>query len=117
MVNQSMQAITTDVEKELLDVIINNLDEEKITAEEAQALAKEFLSSLPLQDKKDLLEKLYLLGKNHNETKSLYLKYAKPYEEEERQKKLALMSEHIKNGQIEQALTIAKGGTPDVSST
>lgn len=109
MADQSMQTVTDDVEQELLNTIIANLDQATITVEEAQAVAKEFLALLPLQDQKDLLEKLYKLSQDHTETKGMYLKYAKPIEEEERQKKLALMSEHIKNGQIEHALAVAKG--------
>ncbi len=42
------------------------------------------------------------------EAKALFLKYAKSIEEEDRQKRLILISEHIKNGKIEEALTIAK---------
>jgi len=117
MTDQSMQVLTTDIEKELLNIIIENLDQAKITIEEAQSVAKEFLTLLPLQDQKDLLEKLYKLGQDHNETKIMYLKYAKPIEEDDRQKKLALMSEHIKNGQIEHAIAVAKGevNAPQVS--
>ena len=109
MADESMQAVTTQIENELLDIITQNLDQEKMTVEQAQEIAKEFLALLPLQDKKDLLEKLYKFGLDHTETKSLYIKFAKPVEEEERQRKLRLMSEHIKNGQIEHALAIAKG--------
>lgn len=113
MPDQSIQTLTEDIEKELLDEIINNLDTAAITVEEAQAVAKEFLSLLPLQDKKDLLEKLYKLSKDHSETADLYLKFAKPIEEDDRQKKITLMSEHIKKGQIEHALAVAKGGNPN----
>ena len=109
MADQSMQAITTEIENELLQIITDNLDQEKMTVEDAQKIAKEFLALLPLQDKHDLLNKLYKFGLGHTETKGLYLKYAKPIEEEERQKKLTLMSEHIKNGQLEHALAVAKG--------
>jgi hypothetical protein len=111
MADQSMQTITTDIEKDLLDIIIQNLEENKIDSEEAKKVAQEFLSLLPLQDKKDLLEKLNKLSKDHFETKGLFLKYAKPYEEEERQRKLTLMSQHIQNGQIEHALAVAREGT------
>lgn len=113
MVDQSIQTMTTDVERDLLNVIIQNLKQNRIDIEEAKKLAKEFLSFLPMQDQKDLLEKLYKLSQDHVETKGMYLKYAKPYEEDEREKKLALMSEHIKKGQIEHALTVAKGGMPN----
>jgi len=116
MADQSIQDITTQVEDELLNIIINNLDTEKMTVEEAQALAKEFLSMLPLEDKQDLLDKLYKFGTGYAEAKSLYLKYAKPIEEEARKKKLALMSEHIKNGQIDHALAVAKGGIKNASA-
>lgn len=110
MADQSIQTITTDVENELFDEIVRNLDQATITAEEAQSVAKEFLTLLPLQDKKDLLDKLYKLSLDHGETKELYLKFAKPIEEADRLKKLELMSQHIKNGQIENALAVAKGG-------
>jgi hypothetical protein len=113
MADQSMQTLTTDIEKDLLEAIIENLEQNKIDTDEAKKVAQEFLSYLPLQDKKDLLKKLYSLGLHHSEAKGLYLKYAKPIEEEERQKKLTLMSQHIKNGQIEQAIAVAKGGTPN----
>lgn len=113
MSDQSIQTITEDIEKELLDEIINNLDKASITVEEAKAVAKEFLSLLPLQDKKDLLDKLYKLSKDHGETAELYIKFAKPIEEDERQRKLTLMSEHLKKGQIEHALSVAKGGIPN----
>ena len=113
MADESMQAITTDIENELLQIIIDNLDQEKMTVEEAQKIAQEFLALLPLQDKQDLLNKLYKFGLGHAQTKGLYIKYAKPIEEEDRQKKLALMSEHIKNGQLEHAIAVAKGETPN----
>lgn len=112
--DDQMQNITKDVETDLLNIIINNLKQNSINRDEAKKLAREFLSLLPMQDKHDLLEKLHKLSADHTQTQELYLKYAKPYEEEERQKKLTLISEHLKNGQIEHALTIAKGGTPNV---
>lgn len=103
-----MQTVTIDIEKDLLEVIIQNLEQNRIDTEEAKKVAQEFLSLLPIHDKKDLLEKLNKLGKDHLETQSVFLKYAKPYEEVERQKKLELMSQHIQKGQIEQAIAVAK---------
>ena len=111
MADESMQAIVDDVEKEILKAIMDNLNEERMTEEQARAFAKEFLALLPIQDKRDLLDKLYKLSKEHVEAKGVYLKYAKPYEEEERMRKLTLMSEHIKNGQIDHALSVAREGT------
>ncbi len=103
--------VVKDVEKELLLEIVKNLDQSKITPEQAQLLAQEFLALLPIQDKKDLLDKLYKLSQTNLETKGVYLNYARSYDEEERHKKLELMSQHIKNGEIEHALSVAKGGT------
>lgn len=100
-----------DVEKQLLLEIVKNLDESKITPEQAQLQAKEFLTLLPIQDKKDLLDKLYKLSQTNLETKGVYLNYARSFDEEERHKKLQLMSEHIKKGEIEHAITVAKGGS------
>jgi len=113
MADQSIQTITTNVENDLLEIIIQNTEQNKIDPDEARKVAKEFLSFLPLQDQQDLLEKLNKLSRDHGETKSLYLKYAKPYEEEERHRKLSLMSEHLKNGNIENAIAVAKEGKAD----
>lgn len=109
MIDAATQAILDQVEKDLLDAIVDNLTQNKMTPEQAEKTAKEFLALLPIQDKHDLLEKLGKFSKTHNEGKSLYIKYGAPIEDEERQKKLQLMSDHIKNGQIEHALNVAKG--------
>jgi hypothetical protein len=109
MVDASIQTLVEDVEKELLDVIVQNLKQQRMTDDQAQQWAQEFLLLLPIQDKKDLLQKLNSFSKAHADTKGIYLKYAKPYEEEERHRKLTLMSEHIKKGEIEHALRVAKG--------
>jgi hypothetical protein len=109
MADSSMQAVVTDVEKELLLAIIKNLKEDRMTEEQGRQLAREFLTLLPIQDQKDLLEKLYTFSKSHVEAKGVYLKYAKPYEEADRLKKIELMSQHIKNGNIDHALNVAKG--------
>jgi CCR4-NOT transcriptional regulation complex NOT5 subunit len=108
-----MQEAVIDIEKELLVEIMSNLDNNHISPEEAEKLAKEFLSYLPIQDQKDLLEKLARLSQKNKEAQGIYLKYAQPVEEDERQKKLTLMSEHLQQGNIEHALTVAKGGTPN----
>ena len=115
MADDSMQTITTDIEEELFNEIVNNLEQASITVEEAQQLARDFLALLPLEDKKDLLKKLYTLSQKHNEARKIYIEYAAPYEEEERQKKLTLISQHIKSGKIEDALAAAKEGTTPTS--
>jgi hypothetical protein len=111
MLDVPTQTILDQVEKDLLAEIVQNLEQSRITPEQAERLAKEFLALLPVQDKHDLLIKLGKFSKLSAAGKSLYLKYAAPIEDEERQQKLTLMSEHIKNGQIDHALSVAKGAT------
>ena len=107
----ALQDEVVAIEKELLNEIIIRLKQNEMSPQDAQKLAKEFLALLPIHDQKDLLEKLYQLSKTNQATGGIYLKYAKPHEENETQKKLALMSQHIQNGNIEHALAVAKGGT------
>jgi len=107
----AIQDEVVDVEKELLNEIINRLNQDKMSPEDAQKIAKEFLALLPIHDQKDLLAKLYQLSKSNQGMQNIYLKYAQPYEENERQRKLALMSQHLHVGNIEEALSVAKGGT------
>ena len=115
MADPAMQTITTDVEKDLLAAIIDSLKQNSLQVDQARALAREFLALLPMEDKRDLLDKLYKFSQEHSEVKDIYLKYAKPFEEEDRQQKLALMSEHIKNGRIEHAIAVAKGETSNAN--
>ena len=113
MTDDSMESITTNIEDELFNEIVNNLEQASITVEEAQQLARDFLALLPLEDKKDVLKKLYTLSQKHDEARKIYIEYAAPYEEEERQRRLTLISQHLKSGKIEDALAAAKdGATP-----
>jgi hypothetical protein len=110
MPDPAVQSIVEDVEKDLIETIIRNIDEQRMSEDQARQLARAFLSLLPMQDKHDLLVKLGKFSKLSADAKSIYLKYAAPIENEERNQKLTLMSEHIQNGQIEHALNVAKGG-------
>ena len=104
-----LQTLVEEIEVELLEEITKNLENETITPDHAQQLAKEFLTLLPIHDKHDLLTKLSELSNVNRDTQELYLKFGKPIDDEERQEKLRQMSEHIKNGSIEDAIAVAKG--------
>lgn len=104
-----LPSVVEEVEKDLLKHIIANMEEGKITVEESQQLARDFLALLPVNDKEELLQKLNKLGKTHSEVQAVYLDLVRPHEEAIRQQKLTQMSEHIKQGNIEQAISIAKG--------
>lgn len=108
--SQSMDPFLEEIEKKLLEHITGNMEKGKITIEQSQQLAKEFLALLPVADKEDLLKKLSVLGRTYPEAQAVYLDYALPYEEQQRQQKLTKMSELIKQGNIEQAISTAKGG-------
>lgn len=105
------ERFVSDVERDLLFQIIVHMKHREMTGEEAQKVAKEFLTLLPVVDKEDLLKKLGILSQAHKGAREVFLKYAAPSEEEQRLIKIQTMSEHIKNGDIEKAITVAKGGT------
>lgn len=107
----SQEQLTEEVEKDLVQHILENIEDGTLTLDDAQKLAQEFLTLLPFQDKKDLVEKLQRLGTEHDEANQVYVKYAKPVADEQRDQKLAELAGHIKAGNIEHALTIVKGGT------
>ncbi len=106
----SVKQLISDIERDLLFHIILNMRHRKISVGEAQLLAQDFLTLLPSKDKEELLNKLNELGKIYLEANQVYVKYAGPYEEEKRQEVLKAMRDHIKKGEIEQALAVAKGG-------
>ncbi len=100
--------LTQEVEKDLVAHIIDNLESSKLTVEEAQKLSQEFLALLPFKDKHDLVQKLNSLSVRYDEAKALYVKFAGPIEEEERQRKISAMATHIKAGNVEGAISVAK---------
>lgn len=103
----------TVVEKELLELIIRHLRENKIELSQAEKLAADFLSELPFADKKDLLTKLKTLGAAYEEAQEVYVQEFAKESEKDRDIKLTEMRDAIARGNIEQALTVAKtqGGT------
>ncbi len=105
-----MQPLVAQVEEDLLDQIVKDLENNELSAQQAQKLAQDFLAILPTKDKHDLLIKLRNLGNTYKEAQAVFVKYAVPYEEELRHKKLHKMALLIKKGNIEQAITVAKGG-------
>jgi len=96
------------VEDELAQIIIAHLEENKITPENAQQLAKDFLGVLPAKDHQDLLAKLKELGQKYPEVQEVYVKEASEHEEVTKDKVLNSMRDAIKLGNIDQALEVAK---------
>ncbi|OIP57412.1 MAG: hypothetical protein COX79_00385 [Candidatus Levybacteria bacterium CG_4_10_14_0_2_um_filter_36_16] len=102
--------IVQQVEKDLLAEIVKNLKKHNLKPDEAQLLAKEFLSFLPPKDFNDLVEILKNIGSKYSEARDVYVKYHAMQEDMNSKVKLQAMAEHINNGNIEKAIEVAKGG-------
>ncbi|MEK7573895.1 MAG: hypothetical protein AAB531_05755 [Patescibacteria group bacterium] len=99
---------TEVIKKELAELIIKHLRENKLTPEKAKQLANDFLSKLPLEDQKDLLKKLEELGGNYEEAREVYIDELAKAENEKTQQALTLMRGHIEKGNIDEAVNTAK---------
>lgn len=100
-----------EVEKELLDIIIKRLEENKLNVDEAQKLAADFLKLLPMQDQKDLLTKLKALGQTYDEAQTVYVEELAKSHEEKRDTALNQIRDAIAKGDINNAVAIAKTHT------
>jgi hypothetical protein len=97
-----------DIKKELLELIIEHLKQNKIQAPQAQQLARDFLSVLPVKDQADLLSKLKNLGEKYKEAEEVYLDELSKTSDDKRDQALSQMRDFIKQGQIDQAIKTAK---------
>lgn len=98
-----------DVKREVLKHIILNLRHYELTTEEAQYLAQDLLAIFPVTTMDELFMKLNKLTKDYKEVRPVFIKYAKKYYEEQEKQVLQLVPPYIKNGEIEQAVTLMKG--------
>lgn len=96
------------VEKELTDIIVKYLKENKMDLPTAQKLAADFLAVLPIHNRPELLEKLKELSDKYKEVKSVYAHTLEKVTEETDAQRLTAMRDHIQQGNIEQAITVAK---------
>lgn len=107
--DEELKKLITNIEKDLLSQMILSLQDKKITIKGTRTIAKDFLSTFPIENKKNLFDKLEELSKKYPEVRNIYIKYADKYFEEEKQKALKAASEHIDQGDIEKALSAVKG--------
>ncbi|MBP9716390.1 MAG: hypothetical protein KBD51_00445 [Candidatus Levybacteria bacterium] len=103
------------VKKELLELIVEHLQQNKLQAPEAQQLARDFLAVLPIKDQADLLNKLKGLGQKYKEANEVYLEELEKVTDEKRDLALNSMRDSIKQGQIDQAIQTAKTLTSNPS--
>lgn len=97
------------VKKELVELIIAHLRENKIEVEKARQLAADFLAILPIRDQQDLLNKLKHLGENYDEAEQIYVEEFSKIENEKRNEALNHMRDAIRFGNMDQAIAVAKG--------
>lgn len=100
------------VEKELVELIIAHLKANSIAVETARQQAKDFLSFLPVNDQRDLLQKLKNLGEKYVEAKQVYAEELGKVNEVVRQQTLDQMRAHIQQGNMEAAIVAAKALYP-----
>lgn len=103
-VAQEVELIT----KELLDLIIEHLKENKIEAGQAQQLARDFLAILPIKDQADLLEKLKILGTKYKEANEIYLGELEKTTNNSADQALTQVRDYISHGNIDSAIETAK---------
>lgn len=96
------------VEKELLELILQNLENNKIDADKAQSLAKDFLAILPIASQQDLLDKLKNLSDTYEEVKEVYVDELSKISNVQRDEALTKMRNAIQKGNIEHAINTAK---------
>lgn len=99
---------TEVIKKELAELIIKHLRENKITPEKAKQLANDFLQKLPMENHKDLLLKLKDLGESYEEAKEIYVDKLGEIERQKDHQALSAMRDHIQNGNIDKAVETAR---------
>lgn len=97
-----------EVKRELVEIIIRHLRENKIDILTAQKLAQDFLAAISRDDQKDLLTKLKELGGRYKEAEELYVVELEKIETQEKNEALSKMRDYIEKGQVEEAIKIAK---------
>ena len=103
------------VKKELVELIIKHLQENKMEADKARELGSDFLAILPIENHQDLLNKLKQLGQKYPQEQQLYVERLAETTNQQTEQALNAMRDAIKQGNMEQAISAAKtvnqGGT------
>lgn len=103
-----VQSEIEEAKKELAELLIEHLRENKILPEKAKQLANDFLRKLPIENQKDLLAKLKELGEKYEEVREIYVDELGKIEKEKTKQTLSQMRQHIQTGNIDEAVNVAK---------
>lgn len=105
----NVQEELAEIEKELVDEIIQHLQANKIDLSEAQKLARDFLSVVSqVRDQQDLLKKLRDLGQVYKEVGDVYVKELDKTSMLERDKILTQVRSYITQGRMDEAIEAGK---------
>ncbi len=107
-----LQEEIKQVEKELVERIVEHLKVNKIAVEIARQQAKDFLALLPIEDQRDLLNKLKGLGDKYEEAKEVYAAELGKVNEIVRVRTLEQMRAYIQQGNLDAAIAAAKSIYP-----
>jgi len=95
------KALQTNFEKELLFHLIFSLKRKKITKEQGQKIAKEFLTVLHEADSaQSFMDKISKIAPYHLEIRETFLKVAPEYEKEDVAERLVNLRQTLKGGII-----------------
>ncbi len=104
----NIQDEVQNVKKELIEIIIKNLRENKIPLARARKLSQDFINLLPIKDQQDLLAKLKNLSANYPETAGIYVEELNKITDTTTDQALTTMRDHIQSGNIDLAISVAK---------
>ncbi len=110
-INYDLLKFTSDVQRDLLFELIMSMRHKLITIGGGRRLTKDFLALFPFQTKEEVIEKMKGLSEKYPEARTVYLKYAVPHINQAEKELIDKMTQHLKSGNIEEALNVAKGGS------
>lgn len=105
-----VKSTVNDIKRDLLFEIIIRMRRALLSVEDARKITGDFLALLPVESCDELFAKLFRLADKHTEVRSVFVKHAGSYHEENRQNKLFAMRECLTLGDVECALSVAKRG-------
>lgn len=108
MKTMDIQSEVQNVKRELVEIIVKNLRNNKIPLNRARSLSQDFLNLLPISDQQDLLVKLKSLSKNYPETTGIYLEELNKAIDTKTDQALSQMRDHIQRGNIDLAISTAR---------
>lgn len=103
---EKLKQTITQIEKEYLQIIIENLKNGNLKLEEAKKHTKEFLALLPFSSFDDFKKKISDFVLKHPIYQKIYLSLLKIEEEEKTQELLNRMTAFIKENKIKEVLKV-----------